>query len=299
MAKYTPYGEYLAPNQFGADDTRGLTAQEASSVCGPALAVGFARVNGRNPTLAEATSLARQFGWNPTVGMAGPRSQAKLMERMGIGVRLEDRADPYSINRDVMEKRPVGISTAKHYYMADGYDSDNDKYHVGNTGLARIGGAKWMSLREIEALDGGINGVLRMNPTQPEYDNQTARDDGFAPRPALPPYDSSTSRDNDVPFPKPVDPFKKVELSKNYGEFDKPVIDDGSDILDEPTYLLDDPANQANVNAENARRREEFDNKVTRSMRKLMPTFGNYPSRGGDSPFKLPSFDDMLYGGNE
>lgn len=192
MARYTPYGEYVAPNQFDVVKNPELTPGEAQSRCGPALAVAFARVNGRNPTLSEATRLARQFGWNPVAGMAGPMSQVKLMERMNIGAYLDDGVDDNRIREDVVSKRPVGISTAKHYYFADGYDDETGQYHVGATGLARIGGKKWMSLKEIQDLDGGVNGVVRLKTTPPPrgYDSSTSRDDGYG-GPDLDPNDDS------------------------------------------------------------------------------------------------------------
>lgn len=164
---YTPYGQSVAPNQFTDDDT--LTASEAASACGPAMAVAFARVNGRNPTLSEAVKLARRVGWSPQTGMAGPGWQVRLMELMGVGASLDPNADDAVVRGDVVAKRPVGISTAKHYYFADGYDDQTGKYHVGATGKVRIGGSDWMGLDEIRALDGGINGVIRVSqPAAPE-----------------------------------------------------------------------------------------------------------------------------------
>src|SRR5204863_7519319 len=80
------YGEDLVPNQFGGD--QGLTTAEAYAACGPAAAVAFARTQGRNPTLQEALGIARQVGWTPEQGMAGPASEVTLLKRMGIGARM-------------------------------------------------------------------------------------------------------------------------------------------------------------------------------------------------------------------
>ena len=64
-----------APQQTAMDQSQfndpQLTTDEAYSACGPAAAVRFAQAYGRNPTLREATDLAKTVGWTAQQGMAG------------------------------------------------------------------------------------------------------------------------------------------------------------------------------------------------------------------------------------
>src|SRR5262252_1954293 len=60
-------------SQFG---DKQLSAAEAYAACGPAAAVRFAQMFGRNPTLREAVDLASQVGWTPGGGMAGLGSES-------------------------------------------------------------------------------------------------------------------------------------------------------------------------------------------------------------------------------
>ncbi len=55
-------------SQFG--DAQ-LTTEEAYAACGLAAAVRFAQRFGRNPTLREATNLAKEVGWTTAQGMGG------------------------------------------------------------------------------------------------------------------------------------------------------------------------------------------------------------------------------------
>jgi hypothetical protein len=147
----------LVPDQYG--DAR-LSADEAYAACGPAAAVAFARANGRNPTLREATDLAKKVGWTPQAGMAGPASQKLLLDRLGVPSRLETAPDWGAIAADAGSGKPVTISTPQHYFVADGYDTASGQYHVGKSGTALRGGSEWMTADDIARLGRGVNGAL-------------------------------------------------------------------------------------------------------------------------------------------
>jgi hypothetical protein len=158
----------LVPAQYN-DQT--LSSADANAACGPAAAVAFARANGRNPTLGEAVSLARQVGWTPQSGMAGAASEKALLDKMGVSSRLESTPDWGAIQQDASNGNPVAISTPQHYFVVDGYDPQSGAYHVGNSGTAVqvFGGSPWMTADQIAKAGRGISGVLYadhpMSPT--------------------------------------------------------------------------------------------------------------------------------------
>lgn len=155
----------LAPDQFGS----GLSTEDAYAACGPAAAVAFARANGRNPTLAEARDLAREFGWTPSSGMAGPKSQLALMQALvpDAAVRLEENPDAEAVAQDAASGNVVTLSTRAHYYTVSGYDPDSGRLYVGVTGRNRKGGSEWMSLSEIRRLDGPVAALFVDSPLAP------------------------------------------------------------------------------------------------------------------------------------
>src|SRR5262249_29709845 len=141
-------------SQFGDPQ---LTADEAYAACGPAAAVRFAQMYGRNPTLREATDLARTVGWTPGAGMAGLGSEKALMDKMGVATHMVG-PDWGAIATEAQTGNPVTISTTGknggHYYFADGYDPSSGAFHVGQSGLDLKGGAEWMTPDQMESLMG-------------------------------------------------------------------------------------------------------------------------------------------------
>jgi hypothetical protein len=146
-------GGALTPNQFAS----GLSAGDAASACGPAAAVAFARYHGRNPTLHEAVNLARQVGWRPNQGMAGPASQVALLNRMGIAARLDQGVDWQQVARTVASGRPVILDSPQHYFVAEGYDPRTGRFDFGNSALVlrRSGGRRWLTPAEVAGLGAG------------------------------------------------------------------------------------------------------------------------------------------------
>lgn len=133
----------------------------AASLCGPAAAIAFARVNGRSPSLKEAQALAESVGWTASAGMAGPQSQQKLLQKMGIEADLTPSADWARVTTDVQAGKPVIISTPRHYFTVSDVDA-NGRYYVGTSGTDLKGGKEWLTADEIAQQGRGVNGALHM-----------------------------------------------------------------------------------------------------------------------------------------
>ena len=136
-----------------------LTADEAYAACGPAAAVRFAQMYGRNPSLREATDLARSVGWTPSGGMAGIGSEKALMDKLGVPTRVVG-ANLQAMATEASTGNPITISTPGHYFFADGYDPNSGAFHVGQSGLDLRGGSEWMTADQMQARMGQIQGAL-------------------------------------------------------------------------------------------------------------------------------------------
>jgi len=153
-----------AISQFG---DKQLTAAEAYAACGPAAAVRFATMMGRQPTLREATDLAAQVGWTPQGGMAGLNSESQLFDKMQIPHRMVG-ADWQALAKEAGSGNPVTISTTGHYFTADGYDPNTGAFHVGSSGTDLKGGGEWMTPDQMEARMGKLQGGMAVdNPQVP------------------------------------------------------------------------------------------------------------------------------------
>lgn len=146
----------LRPSQF----QMGLSDSDAYAACGPAAAIAFARATGRNPTAQEALDLAKQVGWTPGQGMAGPSSEVQLLQKMGVTAHMEQGADPNKIIADVNSGNPVILSTPGHYFVADGYDPQSGAFHVGTSGTDLRSGSGWMSLGQMQQVMGNVQATL-------------------------------------------------------------------------------------------------------------------------------------------
>lgn len=154
-----PYsaGSYT-PNQIDAATAEGLDYETALAVCGPAAAIAFARRHGRNPTMAEAVNLAKQVGWTPQQGMAGPASQQRLLQNMGVPARLVEGAPDWrAVAADVQRGNPVTISTPGHYFVAERYDPESGMFDFGESArvLKASGGRRWFRPDELVNLGMG------------------------------------------------------------------------------------------------------------------------------------------------
>ncbi len=149
----------LRPSQFAV----GLDTASAYAACGPVAAMAFARATGRNPTIDEAMQLARQVGWSASQGMAGPASERSLLQSMGVTAHMEQGADPNKIAADVQNGNPVMISTPGHYFVADGYDPQSGRFHVGTSGTDLKAGSEWMTLGQMQAVMGQAQATLYLD----------------------------------------------------------------------------------------------------------------------------------------
>ncbi len=156
---YSQPSEGLVPNQFDPS----LSPQEAKAACGPAAAVALARANGRNLSLREVVDLAKTVGWTPVGGMNGVANQKRLLEKIGVPVRLDISGDWNKIAEVASSGQPITISTPGHYFVADGYDPKTGRFHLGASGTAYRNGKEWMTRQEIEGLAGRVNGTLVMD----------------------------------------------------------------------------------------------------------------------------------------
>src|SRR5215471_11329686 len=146
-------------SQFGQ---QGLSDAEAYAACGPAAAIRFAQMYGRNPTLREATDLAAQVGWTPQNGMAGLSSEGALFDRMNIPHRTVG-ADWNALAREASSGNPVVISTPGHYFTADAYDPSTGAFHVGQSGKDLKAGSEWMTPQQMEGVMGRLQGGLAVD----------------------------------------------------------------------------------------------------------------------------------------
>jgi hypothetical protein len=120
---------------------------------------------GRNPTLREATdhSQDRQLVNQP--GMAGLSSEKALMDKLGVPTKLVSGPDWGTFANEARTGNPVTISTTGHYFTADGWDPQTNRFHVGRSGLDLRGGSEWMTPEQMQAIMGPVQGgLLADNP---------------------------------------------------------------------------------------------------------------------------------------
>jgi len=126
--------ESLQVNQISQGAAEGLSTAEALAVCGPAASLAFARSVGRNPTLKEAKELASRLGlWSVDQGMAGPASEVKLLENMGINAELLQGADEQTLAREIQAGRPAIVDSPGHYWVAQDYDPQTRTFDFGQS----------------------------------------------------------------------------------------------------------------------------------------------------------------------
>jgi len=157
----------ITPPQFGLGDA------DAESICGPVLAMAFARSNGRNPTIAEAKQMAAQNGgWTTAQGMGGPEAMAQTLRSMGIPATYKAGAlDLETIRRETQNGNPVGINTRGHYFVVEGVDAQG-RLDLGNSAkaLRASGGRQWFRPDEIAGLGMGAptGAIYKDSPSSPQ-----------------------------------------------------------------------------------------------------------------------------------
>lgn len=134
----------------------GFPTAGVRSACAPIALAGLAMSLGLPLTPEGALRAAPAHGWT-LEGMNGPTNFGRLAAAHGMTISWVPESN---VRSELYRGRCVVISTPKHYYLAQWPSRVDDDLYVGFTGLARIGGHEWMSLAEIHALDGGINGLM-------------------------------------------------------------------------------------------------------------------------------------------
>lgn len=172
QAASRPSGGEVTPDQFKMARGEGLDEATAEAVCGPAAAIAFARANGRNPSMREAVDLARQVGWTPQQGMAGPSSQVRLLKSMGIAATLaEGEPDWAKVRADASRGNPVTLSSAGHYFVVERVDQDTGMLDLGNSALVlkAAKGRRWFRPEEIASLGMGpiTAAIYKDSPSSP------------------------------------------------------------------------------------------------------------------------------------
>jgi len=135
-----------------------LTASEAAAFCGPAAAMWFANIYGRMPSKEEAEAMARQVGWTPEQGMAGPGSEQQLMGMMGVPTNIDFTPTEQEVADLAARNVPFALSTPGHYYQVQGGDLGG--LNVGASGTALRQGAATMSLAEIQRISGSMQALI-------------------------------------------------------------------------------------------------------------------------------------------
>lgn len=148
----------ITPDQH--TDGKTLSKAEASSACGPAAAVAFARFLGKGTTLDDAAKVARSVGWS-TAGMKGPDSQVALLDKLGVKAKKEP-IDWERVKKTVLEGKPVIIDTPQHYWVVEGYDAATGKFEFGKSGsaLAQAKGKTQFTPAEVDKMSGAARNAI-------------------------------------------------------------------------------------------------------------------------------------------
>lgn len=139
----------------------GLSMSEAQSVCGPYAAFLFAQATGRTPNRTEAIQLARESGWG-IWGMGGTGNFMNLLSAYGVSAVRDATPSDAEAQGALMAGSPVAFSTARHYFMAQGYDPTTGQYDLGATGttMAGYGGQRFMTYEQIAQVGGGMQDLI-------------------------------------------------------------------------------------------------------------------------------------------
>lgn len=133
-------------SQFGL----GLSKQEADAFCGPAAALALTKFYGNNIPVEQVRAAASRVGWNAQKGMAGPASQVKLLQDLGLNA-TSARWNPGQAQELLRGGTPLIIDTPGHYFVADQFDP-NRGYRVGTSGTDLRQGGEWMTPEQMAAL---------------------------------------------------------------------------------------------------------------------------------------------------
>jgi hypothetical protein len=106
--------------------------------------------------------MAKGVGWTQEQGMAGPQSQVKLLQQMGVNATLTQGVDWGRVASETQAGRPVIIDTPQHYWVAEGYDPASGRFNFGNSArvLKATGGRTWLTAQEMAAINGPRSAIF-------------------------------------------------------------------------------------------------------------------------------------------
>jgi len=137
-----------------------------SAVCGPEVAAAFARYYGKSIDPDDIVNTARTYGlWTAQTGMRGPQAQKKLLDTLGIPVQFSPEVNVGALQQAMAEGRTGALSTPNHYFFLQGYNPQTGQYDTGQSGSVYKGGGRYLTLDQIKALGGGIQGQFLANPS--------------------------------------------------------------------------------------------------------------------------------------
>jgi TP901 family phage tail tape measure protein len=150
-------------NQFDM----GLPKDAAEAACGPAAVALFMEATGRTPNRSEVMQIAAKNGWTAERGMGGVEAFKKTLSDEGVNyATLPTTAE--AAQQSAAAGNLTAISTPGHYFVAQGFDQQSQRFDLGATGggpggaLADPRASRFMSAQEIQALEGPINGVIQL-----------------------------------------------------------------------------------------------------------------------------------------
>ena len=136
------------------------------TVCGPEVAMAFARYYGKNIDPDDIINTARSYGlWSAQTGMRGPAAQKALLDRLGIPVQYSPEVNQNAIQQALAQGNIAALSTPFHYFTLQGYNPQTRQYDTGYSGETLRGGSRYLTYEQIAQLGRGApQGQFITNP---------------------------------------------------------------------------------------------------------------------------------------
>ena len=160
MPDYTTY--QFDKSQFTEAQNQALGV--LSAICGPEVALAFARFYGKNLRPDDVVNTARNYGlWSVNTGMHGPQAQMQLLKTLGIPADYSPEVNFSAIQERVAQGGVAAVSTPNHYFFIQGYDPKTGRYDTGQSGRAYASGGQYLTAEQIRQLGGGLSGSFLSN----------------------------------------------------------------------------------------------------------------------------------------
>src|SRR5215467_6182559 len=153
--------DYTRP-QFDAsqfNDAQNQALSVLASICGPEVALAFARFYGKDLNPDQVMNVARTYGlWSVQSGMHGPQAQSTLLKALGIPADYAPQVNFAAIQNQIASGGVAAVSTPNHYFFIQGYNPATGQYDTGNSGSAYRAGNRYLTAQQMQAIGGGFNG---------------------------------------------------------------------------------------------------------------------------------------------